>query len=69
MYNNTNNLIRHYTLHYPNEFFLSYPKFTVIKLRLSKDILNNLQPLGNRKKSEVINWMKEYSFYTRGYLK
>ena len=59
MYNNTNNLIRHYTLHYPNEFLLSYPEFTVSKLRLSKDILDKLQPLVNRKRSEVINWMKE----------
>lgn len=59
MYNNTNNLIRHYTLHYPNKFLLSYPEFTVSKLRLSKDILDKLQPLVNRKRSEVINWMKE----------
>lgn len=59
MYNNTNYLIRHYVLHYPNEFLLSYPEFTVSKLRLSKDILNKLQPLVNRKRSEVINWMKE----------
>lgn len=59
IYNNTNILIRHYVLHYPNEFLLSYPEFTVRKLGLSKDILNKLQPLVNRKRSEVINWMKE----------
>lgn len=59
MYNNTNYLIRHYTLHYLNKFLLPYPEVTVRKLRLSKDILNKLQPLSNRKRSEVINWMKE----------
>jgi hypothetical protein len=59
MYNNTNNLIRHYVLNYPKQFLLSYPEFTVSKLRLSKDMLNKLQPLVNRKRSEVINWMKE----------
>ena len=59
IYNNKNILIRHYLLHYPNEFLLSYPEFTVHKLGLSKNILNKLQKLSNRKRSEIINWMKE----------
>ena len=59
MFKNKKCLIRHYLIHYKNEDLLPYPEHTINKLGLSEDKLNGLKTLNNRKRSEVINWMKE----------
>ena len=40
-----------------DKHFLGYPEFCVRKLRLSKDLLNNLTEKENRSRENVINWM------------
>jgi hypothetical protein len=50
-------LVRHYVLHYPNEYFMVYPEFTVSKLHLPPIVLAVLPPLDHRKRSDVRDWM------------
>lgn len=56
-WNNVHDLVRHMIVHYPDEFFLPYPEFTVGKLRLNEELLLILPPIQRRKRSDVRNWM------------
>lgn len=55
-YNDVRSLIRYYVIHYPDEYFLKYPEFTVRKLGLNPELLI-LPNLKNRKRSDVRDWM------------
>lgn len=56
-YDTIKELVRWYVVHYPNEFFMTYPEFTVNKLRLNNTLLDVLPPLDTRKRSDVRDWM------------
>lgn len=49
-------MVRYYVVHYPKEFFISYPESIVRKLGLNTDLLSVL-PNDNRKRSQVRDWI------------
>lgn len=57
MYNSVPHLVRYYVIHYPDEFFIGYPEFTVSKLNLEEELLSVLPPIKDRKRSDVRDWM------------
>jgi len=50
-------LVRYMVVHYPTEYFLSYPEFAVKKLGLNEDILTTIPLVEYRKKSDVKSWI------------
>lgn len=56
-YSSVQQMVRNYIIHYPDEFFIGYPEFTVFKLDLEDDLLSVLPSPINRKRSDVRDWM------------
>jgi hypothetical protein len=50
--------IRYFCVHYPHEWCLEYPEFCVAKLNLNPLLLAPLPHRGERKKSDVIMWLR-----------
>lgn len=60
--NNVNELVRHMVVHYPYEFFITYPEFMVGKLGLNEELLSIIPPIQYRKRSDVRDWMLNMPF-------
>lgn len=56
-YNTIQELVRYYVVHYPNEFFMVYPEFTIRKLNLNPNLLDVIPQPDIRKRSDVRDWM------------
>lgn len=56
-YSSVQQMVRHYVIRYPDEFFIGYPEFVVFKLDLEDDLLSVLPSPINRKRSDVRDWM------------
>lgn len=50
-------LIQEYREDYEEEYLMGYPEFSVTKLGLSEEILNNLPEKNSRSREQVIDWM------------
>lgn len=56
-FSNTRDLVRYFIIHYPEEYFITYPEFTIKKLNINPYLLTLLPKLVNRKRSDVRDWM------------
>ena len=52
-------VIRFYILHYPKEYLMQYPEFVVNKCNLSSYLLKDLKSIDERKKSDVLSFLKQ----------
>ena len=50
-------MVRYFVVHYPEDFFLMRPEFTVLKLGLNEELVTVLPSLVGRRRSEVRDWM------------
>ena len=57
------NLLRFYILYYPTEYLMQYPEFMVSKCNYPLNLLNDLNPMNEkkkeRKKSDVLSFLKQ----------
>lgn len=59
-FTNKEELVDYYYDKYPLKHYLTYPEFTVQKLNLNKNLLNNLnQDVQKRTREDIRNWMTD----------